>query len=721
MLIPDRKYLLCLLIVLVGVAFSPSLHNGFTGWDDPDFLTQNSSVKSLAPINLAAMFTRPVLGMYHPLSTLSVALEYHFFGLDPRIYHIDNLILHAINTWLVFAFIHVLTGRAGVACLTALWFGVHPLRVESVAWVVERKDVLYAGFYLWALYLYARGLVSEGGLTRAGRRVIFALFVLSVLAKPPGITLPAALLLVDRYLGRWKSGLVLREKIPYFAVSLMILGINLGTTFCAQVPGKKFVLTVAEKMFFTLYSFGLYISKILVPRGLSCIYPYPPLSNIPELMEVLAVVALGGIFILALIKGRGQKDLWFGGAFFTIHILPPLGTIWLNGFVLAERHTYLPSVGIALSMAWAVERVCKEGGLFRLRSPNGSSGGRLGSLQGWRAVTATAVAVYSLWLAVGTWQRCFVWRDSLALWSDAVRKFPHLALAHINLGMEFQGRGQNDAAFLEFQRGIELTARTEDPRNPAAYINRAVAWEKAGEPLKALADYDRAIRLQNDHGGAYFNRGRLRARLGRFDEALADLNRVMELVPLDALVYAEKGSVYGFRKNYDLAGASFNKAIELDPLLAAAYSRRAALLIDLRQLDRAMVDMNEAIRLDPDVLESYIDRGNLRYLRGDLSGALLDFDRAVELERFTSLGYLQRARILALMGFPNDSLKDCDAAIARTPKNADAYFFRSELHRAMGDHRRALADAERARDLGMNVDQRYLEVLAGEYPGGSAP
>src|SRR6266571_3392951 len=265
---------LAVTLVLTVLSFSPSLDNGFTNWDDPGYVLENYSIRDLSQKNVANVFTSYLQGNYHPLTVLSYAVEYKFFQLDPKIYHITNLLLHVLNTTFVFWLIRLLTGRLETAAITAVLFGIHPLHVESVAWISERKDVLFSLFYLGSLISYVLSL------TKVQDRVRYlimslVLFILSLLSKGVAVTLPLVLLLIDYYFKRTFTKKIFIEKIPFFLLSI---GFGVIAILAQKSEGAIQTMTTYpfyDRLLIASYGIVTYLFKIFVPQQLSAFYPYP--------------------------------------------------------------------------------------------------------------------------------------------------------------------------------------------------------------------------------------------------------------------------------------------------------------------------------------------------------------------------------------------------------------------------------------------------------------
>jgi tetratricopeptide (TPR) repeat protein len=623
------------LIWLVAVfSFYPSLRNGFTNWDDDEYLTENSALRQWSWSNLKMIFTTFSTNVYVPLAVTTYALEFHFCKLNPFVYHLDNLILHLFNLTLVFFLVLSLTEDLPVAGLTALLFGIHPLRVESVAWVTERKDVLYSFCYLAAIAAYLRYR------TRNRRSFLFAalfLFLLSLLAKPMALTLPFVLLLVDHFQGRKIDRRTVLEKIPFFILAVLFLLINLR----GQGALKHSLLDFGRHFFIGSYCFLFYLGKLTVPMRLSSLYPFPRGAGLPWFFA-------GAPFLLALLLaaawhfGRRSRTFVLGGLFFLITVLPVCQFIPLAGPALtADRYVYLPSIGLLGLFSAAVFRVIRRPRKYRILIRAGSA-----------FLIAAVIIVFSL----QTRQRCRVWQDGITLWTDVIAKYPDIPQAYDNRGILYAQRSEYARAIGDFSRALDLNPRsfkaynnrglayffTQDNDranrdfsaalriNPAyadAYNNRGFTANARRDYPRAIADFDAALRLKPDFGSAYLNRGIANAALGKTDEALADLTRATELLPRPAEAYNNRGIVYAGRNESDRALDDFNRALDLNPAYADAYNNRGNVYRGRGDLNRAIADFGSALKADPRLADALYNRAVAYFLKKDYPSALADLKK----------------------------------------------------------------------------------------------
>jgi tetratricopeptide (TPR) repeat protein len=597
------------ILVLTFVVYLPSLDNDFTNWDDNFYVTENPILQSG---DLGRLVTTPLGGNHHPLTMLSLALNYRMSGLEAASYHWLSLLLHLANTALVFRFVWALSGgRPWTSVVTSLFFGIHPMHVESVAWISERKDVLYALFYLLGLLAYLRYLRRE---RIAWLGAALAAFVLSAASKPAAVVFPLALLAIDWFRGRPLRGRALVEKAPFFAVSAAVGLITL------QAQRATGAITEAwgpfQKLLFAAYGIAVYFAKLFLPIRLSALYPYPPLAAGgigPEYYAALAVVAVGlPALVLAF---RRSRVVLFGLLFFFINIVLVLQFFAVGGAVLAERYTYLPYIGLFLALAWWLDE---------------PPGARTFGARAKPVLAAILLLLLPLSL-VQTWRRCDVWKNSETLWNDAIAKYPgRIADAYNDRGLYYHQQKRFAEALADFDRAVAINART-----PKLWFNRAITQATMGQGDSAIASFDRGIALAPDDASAHNNRGAARFGAGDLAGAIEDYNRAIDLDPRLRDAYANRALARIRTANLDGAVADARRALELAPGHPAAYVQHGLIAVAFAQMGlprEAIPEFDAAIQGAPpgeDLLRGYYYyRGLAKRAVGDGAGALRDLQES---------------------------------------------------------------------------------------------
>lgn len=508
----------------VFACFAATLTHEFVTWDDPGTVVENLHYRGLSPSHLGWMFTTFHMGHYQPLSWVTLALDYLLWGMNPTGYHLTNVVLHVGNALLFFALARRLltlafagSGRrpstralALAAAGAALFFAVHPLRVESVAWVSERRDVLSGTFFLAALLFYLR-LRSERGASRSAT-IWFAASVgclmLSLLAKAWGMTLPVVLLALDlfplRRMEREPLGRLVFEKWPWAIPAALAA----GTALLAQWAGAEMAdvsqHSLAERMAQAAYGLCFYLYKTVLPLGLSPLYALPADIDPLEPRFLAAGIAAVGITAASLATVRRWPWLAASWLAYVAIVAPVLGFAQTGPQIAADRYTYLSCLPWALLVA---------AGLLVVPQPR-------------VAIAAGSGIVLAL---IGlTVPQSLVWRDSLVLWNHVIRLDPGNAIAHVNRGTAYEERGDLDAALADYEAALRLNRNYAD-----AYFGRGNVRRQRGDLAGALRDFDVVVQLRPKDPKGHANRGASLHMLGRLEEAVADYERALELATWD--------------------------------------------------------------------------------------------------------------------------------------------------------------------------------------------
>jgi len=504
---------LCLILAIPSISLFPSLKNDFINWDDQQYVTENKMIMEWSWRSIETIFDSIYMGHYHPLTLLSYALEYRFFKLNPFAYHLTNLILHLMNGLLVFWLMMMLKGGVLTSLVVSLLFGIHPLHVESVAWISERKDLLCSFFFLGSLIVYLTYLK-----TRRMRAYFLSLFLffLSLLSKSMAVTLPLVLVLCDYRLDRKFDRKSLIEKIP-FLVMAFIFGII--ASFALRSSGMvdpKSSLSFFKNIFIMSEVLTSYFSKLILPIKLSCLYP--PIQGIGGVWLYVSLTTIIGFLIAGILLGRYNKTITFGTLFFFITILPVLPVK-----IMADRYIYIPSIGIFF--------IAAEGFYWLYRS-------KLEPIKIVKPILAILLIGILGTFSFLTWERCQVWRDSLSLWNNVLKNYPDTPIAYNNRGEAYFRKGDYDRAIFDYDQALSI-----DPNYKTAYYlyeNRGTAYLMKGDYERAIADYHQALRINPNDANAYYNRGTAYFNKGDFEEAISDFNKALEINPGYAEAYFYK-------------------------------------------------------------------------------------------------------------------------------------------------------------------------------------
>jgi tetratricopeptide (TPR) repeat protein len=565
-----RTLILASILLAVFLAFRPCLNNELLYWDDDVHLWNNAAVPKLDLSHLKQIFTQTINQTYVPLTILSFGVEHCFAGDKPFLYHLDNVLLHMAVTALVFILALSLGLAPAAAACATLFFAIHPLRVESVAWVSERKDVLYALFYLLSLIQYVRYVR-----TAKARPYILALVcgLSSILAKPMALSLPLVLLAFDWFLERKFSRWTLLEKVPFFLYAVPLAWITYRLN--AHPP----IQDVGQALLVWVWSFSFYIWKTLWPVNLAPLYNLPlpiMLTNTPFALSAAlfeAICAAVGFFI---------KNRWFvfGWVYYLVSIFFLLRfDNSTDSNLVADRFMYLPCLGLCLFLG----KAALDGYQYlKARNLLLASLGR-GSL-----------VAFFLVLGYLTNLQCQVWENDLPLWERTIHVSPNDPLGYNNLAYYYYNKNELDLALAYYDKTIQL-----NPNYYIPHITRGTIHFKKGRDDLALEDFNIAAALRPDLALPYSNRGAVYVKQGRYDQALEDLNKAIRLKPDLSAAYNNRGHIYLIRQEWDKALADFDQSIALNPRSTVGLFNRAEVYVNIGRPDLALQDYLTILRLDP--------------------------------------------------------------------------------------------------------------------------
>jgi len=599
----NRQAYIGVLLILITtiIVYNTILSNDLVNWDDTNYLRDNPLIRS---IDLKALFSTYVMGNYHPLTMLAYAVEYQFFGLNSTGYHAVSLLLHLINVVLVFYAVFQLSNNIIVGLVASLFFGIHPMHVESVAWASELKDLLYTLFFLAAYIYYLKYLTNQ---TKRAYYFSIGLFLCSLLSKGMAVSFPIVLLLTDYLKGRKISRGVLIEKIPFFLLALIF---GIVAVFAQKSLGatESTVFPFGQRIVFASFAFVNYLVKLLIPLNLSSYYPYPikVSQGIPPQYYAYPVIVLA--IAAVLFYFRRSKKIMFGITFFIATIFLVLQLLPVGDAIMADRYTYIPSIGLVY--------LAGEG-FYWLWNKNKKTAAVI--------ATVTLAGLFSF----QAYTRCTAWRNSLVLWNDVIDKYKTIPAAFYNRGLYLFNNGSDSDALNDFNRAIELKPNYAD-----AYNNRGSVFMKYGKIDEALSDLTNAIAYNKNLTQAYFNRGFIFYQRKQFDRAVQDYNRVIELNPdIDKLAIAHNimGLLLTEENKHTEALNHFNTAIELQPGFGEAFNNRGVVFIKLQKYSEATRDFSSAITAKSNYAEAYFNRGVAEYNLGDKTTACQDWQRAIQL------------------------------------------------------------------------------------------
>jgi len=591
-LLPSKTVLILIFtaVVLSGfIIYLPSLSNEFTNWDDPGYITENQDIRDWSVNGINHLFHSYTKGNYHPITMLSLAAEYHVAALKPYMYHLDSLLLHLLTCLSVTVFTWLLTRNLAITAFCGLLFTIHPMHVESVAWVSGRKDVLYALFYFLSLigyYYYCTA--KKNNILFYGLCLI--MFLLSLLSKGIAVTLPLSCLLIDYYLKRPLKIRSLTEKIPMLILSIIFGIISIKAQQSSDSISTDQMVPIFNRIFFASYAFLAYIAKFILPADLCNFYPYPvkPNDQLTAIWYIYPIIIVSLLFVIYRFA-RKNKDVVFGFLFYASCIFLLIQLLPVGTAIIAERYSYISYFGLFFI----------AGSLYS----NAMSG--LPSLgKSAKPVISLIVLVWFIYLGINTNTRCGVWKDSETLWRDEIKKQPELSRAYANLGSFLFFQEKYDEALPELTKAIEL-----GPPSAGPYSQLGNIYEKQGKYDLAAIEFKKALELNPKAPVDYNNLGFMLQQQGKLDEALPYFNKQIELNPNFGKSYTNRGELYRMEGKTELAFSDLNKAISLDSNSIRPYESRGILYMAQGKYDKAAADFDSAIKIDPKAPEAYNDRG----------------------------------------------------------------------------------------------------------------
>ncbi|MCX5849423.1 MAG: tetratricopeptide repeat protein [Deltaproteobacteria bacterium] len=608
-----------LTIVTFAVFWQVNQYN-FINIDDNLYVTQNSHIQSGITLDgFRWAFCTRYADLWNPLVWLSFMFDYQLFGLNAGGYHVTNLILHILSTLLLFWLFCRMTGAIWKSAFVATLFALHPLHVESVAWIAERKDVLSAFFWILTLCLYV--YYTEKQAIRRYLLVLF-FFTCALLSKPMVVTLPVIMILLDYWpLGRFESkkdNLILwqlKEKIPFFVLSAVF---SIITIYAQHDPSGK-VFPLGSRIANSPVSFVTYLEKTFWPHDLAVFYPFSDQLPVWQVLGAILLILVVSATVIAAVKRLPY--LLTGWFWYAITILPVIGIVQIGNHSMADRYTYLPLIGISIILAWGIPHLFPREDMRK------------------NILFPAGIAVLAI-LSVITWQQCSYWKNDTTLFGHALQVTKDNYLAHGSLGPALFKEGKTEEAIDHYNKAIRIMPDYVEP-----YNNRGAAYAQLGQYQQAIEDYNHAIRIRPDYIPPYNNRGAAYARLGQHQRAIEDYNHAIRLKPEGADAYHNRGLAYSQLGQYQLAINDLNKAISLNHYYLMAYLNRAAIYGKFNQYHNVIKDLNETIRLQPDNALFYYNRGFAYAKISQYLSAISDLNTAIRLKEDYADAYNTRGAV----------------------------------------------------------------------------
>ena len=669
------KSVLFIILIIALVVYLPVLNNGFVNWDDPVYILNNNLIKDFSWNGIKNIFNNFSSDNYAPMSDLISAAQYNIGGFSPTIFHLGSLGFHLLNIALVFWFIKLLTSRWELAAITSLFFGIHPMQVESVAWASARSTLFYTTFFLSSLVAYLYYLKHN---KKKYLYISFLLFALSLLSKAVAAVLPFILLLFDYLKVRKITAKVLLEKIPFFMLSVGVGILSLMLKAKANAVGDLIVFPFFQRIVFACYGFTTYLFKLALPHDISAFYSYPVRNGVDIPFQYYVYVPLFlGIAALIFYSMRFSKKIIFGIGFFTIAVLPVLQLVPIGDAVMADRYSYLPCVGIFYLAAEGFNLLWNR----KIK---------------W--IPILMLIVFIFFFSVTSYARCAVWKNSLTLWNNVIKQDNTIPRAFNNRGHAFQAEEKYEQALNDFSKAIEL-----DPNFQMAYYNRGGIFALQKRYDEGIIDFSKAIELKPDFQMAYFDRGTLFSNKKEYDIAIKDYSKAIELDSNYASAFLNRADLLQNDNKTEEALKDYRKAIELKPDYAVAYYNRGVLFMNQNKNDEAVIDFSKAIKLNASYAEAYINRGNILRDENKIEEAINDYNKALQLSPDFPIIYFNRGKLFLNQKKYDMAIADFSKAIQLKPDYAKAFYNRGLAEFSAGGKDAACNDLKQAASLGYQI------------------
>jgi tetratricopeptide (TPR) repeat protein len=600
------------LVVAVLLLYWPVTDHDFINFDDPAYVLENPHVRAgLSVEGLRWALTTTHTGNWHPLTWVSHMADVSLFGVQPGGHHLTSALLHTLTTALVFTLFIQMTGRLWLSALLAAVFGLHPLQVESVAWVAERKNVLANLFWCLVLLSY-RAYVRRPGRRRYAATL--ALYFLGLTAKPMIVTLPCVMVLLDHWpLGRWprrgpaslgqRYGPLLREKIPFLLLSAGSAIITLAAQSSVKAVQSLEAIPLGLRLANAAVAYRAYIEKFLYPDALAVYYPYAGAIARSDVVAAVCLLALIGAAVFCLRRrrpGMAVGWLWFLGT-----LVPVIGLVQVGFQAMADRYASIPMIGLALVLLWGLGPSVADH---------------------FKPLAAGAAGLALAGLSLTTGQQLRFWQDSITLYTRTLALTRNKAPIHLNLGIALVQNGRITEGMVHYLEALQI-----NPRHAAAHHNLGLALIQTGNAPQALAFFDRALRLDGQMAEAHVGKAVVLAQMGRRDDALESLERALAIAPGLAMAHFNLASVLIDAGREDKAMASLAAAIALEPWNAKARNNLGLILAGKGRWGEAVAQYTAALRANPHFEACHINLGVALVRLGQLAQARRHFEMALRI------------------------------------------------------------------------------------------
>jgi tetratricopeptide (TPR) repeat protein len=662
----------------------------FTGYDDNSYIYENPRVlKGITADSVIWAFTTSHTGYWHPLTWLSLMLDCQIFGAKPGPLHLVNVAFHILNTLLLFAIFYRMTARIWPSAFVAAAFALHPMHVESVAWIAERKDVLSTLFFLLTLAAYI-SYVCRRGLFRY--LLTLLLFVFGILAKPMIVILPFVLLLLDFWplnkIRNPKSAVrdIVLEKVPFFVLAA-VLGV---ITFLAQrnvgtMAGID-ILPLQDRFANAFLSYARYIGKLFVPQNLAVFYP-SDIHTIKLWQVVVCILLFIAITILVILFGRNRRFLPVGWFWFVGTLVPVIGLVQVGAQAYADRYTYIPYIGLFIMLAWGLPDF-------------------LSKLPQRKIVLGPAMIIVLATLGILAHRQVDFWKDGITLFSRAIEVTRNNVVAHNELGSAFLRLGRYQDAIESYKRSIKIKSDYAE-----SHYNLGVSYLNIGSFQDALESCMQAVKIKPDYAEAYNGLGSACLNLGRYQDALESYRQAVKIRPDFAEAHYNLGIVCDKLSRWQDSIEAYKQAVKIKPDFAGAYNNLGVAYFNIDSFQEALESCRQAVNINPDFAEAYNNLGNACLRLDRHQEAIEAYQKAVEIRPDYARAHYNLGVAYGSVGSSQEEIESYKRAVEIKPDFADAHYNLCITYLTIGDKASALEEYKILKSLGAKQADRLSNLI----------
>ena len=648
-----KKVICILLSALVLAVYWKVQYHEFINYDDGRYITENKHVKSgLSKENFIWAFTHSHSSNWHPITWLSHMLDAHFYGLNPNGHHLTSLGLHIANSLLLFLVLCRMTGEVWKSCFVASLFAFHPINIESVAWVSERKSVLSTFFWLITTWAYINYVQKKNFIRYS---IVFLFFILGLMSKPMLVTLPFVFLLLDYWpLNRFKippankppsakevnqikSSLLslFIEKIPFL---VLVVGSSTITLIAQKSWGSIVSLETApltSRISNALVSYLKYLEKMVWPNNFSIFYPYPTDGFVlwKVLMSVLVLTTITFVSIRLIKKAPYLAVGWF---WYLGTLIPVIGLVQVGQQAMADRYAYIPFIGMFIIIAWGLPELLKNY-LFR------------------KKLILFLAGIYFSVLMTLCWIQLQYWENSIKIFQHAinvtVKKYPSFVGIYNNLGVVLIAQNKFEEARTNLKKAVEL-----QPNYPESQNNLGYALSELNRFSEANIHYKKAIRLKPDYAEAHNNLANSLSKKSNFNQAIFHYKKAIQLKPEYSEAHFNLGVTLNKWNHSEEAISQLEEAIRLEPNFFQAHLALGNILILKDKFERALYHLEITIKIDPNNSIAHNSLGSILGQQGNLKKAIAHFNTSLKLNPFYEEAHQNLGTALAGMGLPEQAV-----------------------------------------------------------------